>query len=255
MAEIDVAPVRGARRPFSPVALASFLLALLVGLVAALSGLGSRWGWWHFRAGFTLLRWSAYAAIAVALLSLAGAYLSRPGSGRRGLPLALLALLICLVVVAVPTSRRRMAAGAPGIHDITTDVANPPPFVAVVPLRRDAANPVEYGGPEIAAQQRKAYPDLRPVILDLAPQRAFQKALDAAKDMGWEIVGTDPRAGRIEATDQTFWFGFKDDVVIRLTPQGQRTVVDVRSVSRVGRGDMGTNARRVRDYLAKLQES
>jgi uncharacterized protein (DUF1499 family) len=254
MAELDVVHATGARRPFSPIALAAAVLALLVALMAALSGLGSRWGWWHFGFGFSLLRWAAYAAIAVGILSVVALLLTRPGGRRRGFALAAFALLVCIVIVAVPMAKLREGRNAPPIHDITTDVQNPPQFVAVVPLRANAANPVEYGGPEIAAQQQEAYPDIRPVVLDLPPQRAFQRALDAARDMGWEIVAADAQAGRIEATDQTFWFGFKDDVVIRLTPQGGRTIVDVRSVSRVGRGDVGTNAKRVREYLRKLHE-
>ncbi len=241
------------RRPLSRVAVAAAGLAVGVTLLAALSGLGSRWGLWHFRTGFTLLRWSVYLGIFTILLSLVAVARTRPGSHRRGLPLALFALLVAGVVAAVPYSWQRQARGVPPIHDISTDTDNPPLFAEVLPLRADAANPAEYGGPEIAAQQNEAYPDIRPVVLNLPQDRAFQRALDAARSMGWEIVGSDPAAGRIEATDQTRWFGFKDDVVIRLTPSGERSILDVRSVSRVGRSDVGTNAKRIREYIAEVQ--
>jgi uncharacterized protein (DUF1499 family) len=240
-------------RPRSPAAVAAVLLALLTGLAALLSGLGSRWGLWHFGTGFKILRYSAWAAIAVAILSIVAVLLTRPGGPRSGFVLAFIALVISLIVLAIPYQFQRAARSAPPIHDISTDVNNPPQFVAVLPLRKDAPNPAEYGGPKIAAQQQKAYPDIQPLLLQLPLQRAFQRALDAAHSMGWEIVATDPATGRIEATTRTFWFGFHDDVVVRLTPIGQLSVVDVRSVSRVGGGDVGTNARRVREYLGKVK--
>ena len=248
-----VAPVPPPRRPASRIARTAAGLAILLTLVAVLSGFGSKLGIWHFRVGFTLLRWSAMAAIVVALLSLYAAIRTRPGSGRRGFPHALIGLVLSLVVFLVPWSWQRTARSVPPIHDISTDTNNPPQFVAVVPLRSDAPNPVEYGGPEVAAQQRQGYPDIQPVVLDLPADRAFQRALDAANEMGWEIVASDPASGRIEATDETFWFGFEDDVVIRLTPLQQRTILDVRSLSRVGGSDVGTNAGRIRDYLEKIE--
>lgn len=141
---------------------------------------------------------------------------------------------------------------APPIHDITTDIVNPPRFVAITPLRAGATNSAEYGGAEIAVKQRKAYPDLKTVIVNTSQERAFQLALDAAQTMGWDIIASVPGEGRIEATDSTFWFGFKDDIVIRVTPAGYRSMVDVRSVSRVGISDTGTNAKRIREYLKAL---
>ena len=227
-------------------------LAVLLGLLAVLAGFGSRWGIWHFRTGFTLLEWAARGALGVAVLSLPVLWFTRPGSGRRGFILTLVGLALALTVVAVPWQWRRTAATVPPIHDITTDTENPPAFVDVVPLRADAPNPVEYAGSEVAQQQRAAYPDLRPVILDTPLEASFERAMEAVSRMGWEVVGTDPAAGRIEATDRTFWFGFRDDVVIRLTPSNGRTIVDVRSKSRVGRSDVGTNARRIRAYLDVL---
>lgn len=248
-----IEPPREKPRRWSPVALAALGLALLSALIGALAGLGSRWGIWHFRTGFQLLEWAVYGALAAGALALIAIILTRAGPRHRGFSLAVIALLIALVVAYVPWNWRRTARSVPPIHDITTDLENPPEFAAVIPLRTNASNSVEYGGPQVAEQQRRAYPDIRPLILDLPRERAFQRALDTAQEMGWEIVAASPTAGRIEATDRTFWFGFRDDVVIRLTPLNDRTVVDVRSLSRVGGSDVGTNAERIRDYLKAVQ--
>ena len=247
-----VAPAR--RLPRSRIAVAAVTLAVVFGLLAIFAGLGSRWGLWHFRTGFNLLRYAVYGGLATLVLSLIAVIQTRPGSSRRGLPLALFALVVSALFVVIPWSWQRQARSVPPIHDITTDTENPPQFVSVLPLRADAPNSATYEGDSIASLQRQAYPDIRPVVLDLPPERAFQRALDSAREMGWEIVANDPASGRIEATDRTLWFGFKDDVVIRLTPTGDRTVVDVRSKSRVGGSDVGTNARRIREYLEGVQE-
>lgn len=241
------------RRRLEPTAIAALALALLAAIVAAFAGLGARWGLWHFGTGFQLLRWAAYGAMAAIAIAMIAIFLTWPGRARRGLPIAVVALLLAAAVAYVPWSWRSTARSVPPIHDITTDLENPPEFVAIVPLRADARNPVEHGGPEVAAHQRRGYPDIRPLVLDMPQDRAFQRALDTAHEMGWEIVDVNPEEGRIEATDRTFWFGFEDDVVIRLTPLNDRTVVDVRSLSRVGGGDAGTNARRVRKYLEAVQ--
>jgi uncharacterized protein (DUF1499 family) len=239
---------RGARRLLTVGA----VVVVLAVLVIALSGLGSRWGWWEFRTGFKLLAWGGYAALAGAALTVVGALLARgPGWGRR---LALAAALAVLAVgtVAVPWQWRRTARAVPPIHDITTDTENPPAFVALRDRRPGARNPVEYGGPEVAAQQRAGYPDLAPATLRVPPAEAVARAAAVARDLGWEVVAVDTAAGRVEATDRTRWFGFYDDVVVRVTAASEGARVDVRSLSRVGGSDVGTNARRIRTFLARL---
>lgn len=240
-------------RPLSRLALAAFFLAILIGLLAMMSGFGYRFGLWDLGTGFTLLEWAAYGGLAAVVLSVVAIVRTRPGGPRRGLVLAVFGLLVGLAVFAVPWQWRRTAQSVPPIHDITTDTENPPEFVAIAPLRADAPNPIEYGGPEIAAQQREGYPELAPLILELPPEQAFERALDAAGEMGWEIVAADAAEGRIEAIDETLWFGFKDDVVIRVTPAGGGSRIDVRSLSRVGGSDVGTNAQRIREYLERVE--
>lgn len=217
-----------------------------VGLLLA-AGPGTRMGLWTFRTGFQMLRYAVYGGAGGAVLAVIALLVG----DRRGL--AILALVLGLGAAGPPVMLMRSARSKPPIHDITTDTDNPPPFVAVAPLRRDAANPVAYGGPEIAAQQKTAYPDLKPAALSVPPAQAFERALQAAKAQGWEIVAAVPAEGRIEATATTQWFGFKDDVVVRVRPEGAGSRVDVRSVSRVGRGDVGANAARIRKFLDALR--
>ncbi|HEX6106938.1 MAG TPA: DUF1499 domain-containing protein [Gemmatimonadales bacterium] len=229
--------------------LAPWLSGLAVLLLVA-AGPASRLGLWDFRTGFQLLRWAAYLGIAGAgtgLLSL----LWRPPGTRPWRPVV--AIVLGLFAVLLPWRWMEEARKVPPIHDITTDTERPPEFVAVLPLRADAPNSAEYEGEAVAAQQRTAYPDIAPLRLDRPPGETFARALEQARESGWEIVAADSAAGRIEATATTFWFGFRDDVVVRVTPDAGGSRVDVRSVSRVGRSDVGANARRIRAYLDRLR--
>ena len=231
-------------------------LTIASALVLVAAPLGYRLGVVSLRfALLILLRWGVYLAVGGAVLSLVGLIvtLTRPKETRRGIALAAVSLVVAAGLIAVP-ARFRMGPPTPPIHDITTDTQDPPEYVAVLPLRADAPNTTDYGGERIAAQQRNAYPDLQPAILKVRPSRAFDRALAAVHEMGWDLVHADVSAGRIEATDTTFWFGFKDDVVIRVRPTEGGSRVDVRSLSRVGRGDAGTNAKRIRAYLNVLTQ-
>ena len=144
------------------------------------------------------------------------------------------------------------AKSLPLIHDVTTDTADPPAFVALLETRRKAPNGADYGGEAVAAEQRRGYADIKPVVVKAPPREAHQRALDAARSLGWEVAASDAAAGRIEATDTTRFFGFKDDIVIRVRPEGEGSRIDVRSASRVGLSDIGANAARVRRFLDEL---
>ena len=235
------------------VAYLGFALAVAAALAAVASGLGSRAELWTFRGGFGILRWAAWGGVAAAAISLLGLALAF-GGRRRGSALLLgaLGIVIGLVTAWIPWSWKQRAEQVPPIHDISTDLSDPPAFEAILPLRAEAPNPSEYGGDSIARQQREGYPDLGPITMEAPPEAAFLLAVDAAREMGWEIVESDPGRGRIEATATTPWFGFKDDVVVRVRPEADGSRVDVRSVSRVGRSDVGTNARRIEEYLEML---
>jgi uncharacterized protein (DUF1499 family) len=142
----------------------------------------------------------------------------------------------------------------PRIHDITTDTENPPQFVALRAIREKSPNGPEYGGEKIAQQQKAGYPDIQPLMLSEAPAPAFERALAAARNMGWEIVAAVACEGRIEATATTRWLRFKDDVVIRITPAAAGSRIDVRSKSRLGRSDLGANAKRIRAYFSAFSK-
>lgn len=219
------------------------------------AGVGSRLDWWHFRTGFAILKWGAIAGTVGALLSLAGAILTRPGSGRRGFVAAVAGIVLGALAFGVPWHWSRKAEQVPAIHDITTDTENPPVFVSVLALRKNAPNPAEYGGPEIAEKQRAAYPDMRPIDVGSPPAQAYDRAVEVGRGMGWQIVDGNREEGRIEATATTRWFGFKDDVVVRIVPTaGQGSRLDIRSVSRVGISDVGANACRIRTFRTRFIE-
>ncbi|MDT8437460.1 MAG: DUF1499 domain-containing protein [Wenzhouxiangellaceae bacterium] len=230
----------------------ALLLSLLALLVLLIGGPGYRLGLWGL--GFGLLGVMRYALILGAIGALAALVQLLLPRFRRGrsLPLAV-ALVLGLVVVAVPLSVRQTAERLPMIHDISTDTEDPPAFVEIAPLRADAPNPVAYAGAETAAAQRAGYPDLETAHSELAPAALFEHALAAARAMGWEIVAHDQTAGRIEASTTTFWYGFVDDIVIRIRPSADGSALDIRSKSRVGRSDLGANAARIRAFLERLQ--
>jgi uncharacterized protein (DUF1499 family) len=239
-------------RSIPVIAQAGLALSLLACIVIVLAGFGVRIRLWNFGTGFEILKYGAWCGAAAFAVSLAGAFLSVRNRRMAAALLSIVGVLIGFAAFGKPLLWKMTAYHAPPIHDITTDIVNPPQFVAVVPLRAGAPNPVEYGGAEIAVRQREAYPDIKTLIVNSSPERAFQQALEAVRAMGWNIVATVPGEGRIEATDSTFWFGFKDDIVIRITPAGYRSMLDIRSVSRVGTGDAGANANRIRAFMKAL---
>ncbi len=234
------------------VAWAGLVLAVLAGIAAALAGLGSRWGWWYFMRGFSILQGAAVAGIVAAAVSLIGGIAVRHEHHRSIFLIAAAGILVGLITAGIPWSWMRLAERMPNINDITTDMTNPPQFVKIMPLRQNAPTPAMYGGSRIANQQRAYFPDIKPIILPIATSTAFDYALRTAKQRGWQIVDADASAGRIEAVATTFWFGFKDDVIVRITPAPGGSRVDMRSVSREGSGDIGTNANRIRSFLREL---
>ena len=226
------------------------LLAMVASLLLLSSGPGTRLDLWEFGTGFKLL--GAAAIVGLVASAVALVMLLIPRIRRRGMAGLVVALVVGLAVAFVPWSGMQRARSVPPIHDISTDTNRPPEFVAILPLRAEAPNPAVYGGPELAAAQIGAYPDLKTHRIATAPAQAFERALQVAQGLGWDIVSADAAAGRIEATDTTFWFGFKDDVVIRIEPDAAGSRVDVRSVSRVGMSDVGANAARIRAFLKAL---
>lgn len=206
---------------------AALVLGILAVVLLLLSGPGVRLGLWPWQTGFVLLRAAVFAGAGAALLSVIGLLIPRARSMM--LPAA---LALGVAAAAVPLEFQRRARAVPPINDIST--------------AGDTA-------PAMAEQQRRAYPDVRPLMVPVPPEEAFAKARSAALALGWEIVSADPAAGRIEAVATTRWFGFRDDVTVRVSRDGAASRIDVRSRSRVGRGDAGANADRIRRYLKMLR--
>jgi uncharacterized protein (DUF1499 family) len=233
-----------------------FCLAMLSLLLLALAPVGWRAGWWHFRFAFTwLMTASAAVAAAAVVVSLPALLMDRSQLSASAAAMAATGLVLGAVLIYIPWHYDRVRKRVPRIHDITTDVENPPEFAAVL-LARAAENAAAaaYAGPAVARLQKAAYPDIAPLELRLSAAKAFDLALSAAKSMpGWEIVASDPATGRIEASQASRWFRFTDDVVIRVVPSGSGSRIDMRSLSRQGRSDFGVNAARIRAYIATLR--
>jgi uncharacterized protein (DUF1499 family) len=204
---------------------------------------------------FAILPWAAglgLFAIGAILAGIGGLYCLVSLLGKKGGLTAIVAAAFGLSAIAIPVGIVVAARGAPAIHDITTDTVDVPQFTAITPdVRGPDTNPLAYD-PADAPVQQAAFPTLKPLILTDTPDRAFAKALETAKKQGWVIVDSSEVDGRIEATATVDWWGFKDDVIIRIKPDGTGSRVDVRSQSRVGKGDLGFNADRISDYLADL---
>jgi uncharacterized protein (DUF1499 family) len=243
---------RTARPLAQRVAMTGLILAILCAVIALGSGLGYRLGLWHFRTGFGMLKFAFYAAFFAGVVSLAGLIMS---AGRRPgvLFMGLLGLVIAGVTAYMPWTYSRTVAAVPRIHDITTDIVHPPQFVAAAKLRKADDWPVDYEGTEVGAEQREAYPDIEPLITKAPKDKALEAARQSLSSMGLEIIDVAPGEGRIEAVDTSLLYGFKDDMVVRIQETAAGTRVDVRSMSRVGKSDLGMNAKRIRTFLSRMR--
>jgi hypothetical protein len=242
---------------------AAVVLGIGAVLAALAAAIGSAMGLWSFRAGLSSLRYLFFAAAAGAVLGLIGLVMARR---RAKLMLAnLLALVVALGFVLFLGNLVRIAKSVPAIHDITTDPVDPPQFSRLKLRADDWDNIPDEGQPALKAatpQQRWAvlhkmhYADIiEPHRVATPPAETLRRAAALARDRGWEVALIDPAAGTVEATDTSLFFRFKDDVVIRVRPAPEGgSLVDMRSVSRVGTSDVGVNAKRIRAFLADLQK-
>ena len=250
--------LRRSRRSWAPaIAVLGAVVAVAAAIVLIVAPLGYRAGLWplSIALGFLPQLVAYYAGLAGAVLSLLGLVASAVGKRGGWAVLAVLGIVIGAGTAYVPWNFTQMGRAVPPVNDITTDTENPPPFEAVMPLREAAhAEPVTYS-PDFPSMQKQAFPDIVAPHIDKPVDQAFALALGAVRKMGWTIVAADGERGRIEATDRTFWYGFTDDIVVRVSADGTGSRVDVRSKSRIGSGDFGTNARRVRAYLAAIKSA
>lgn len=241
-------------------------LALAVGGLAAalIAAAGSGAEAWTFRTGFSILRYAFYAAIAGGVVAIVAFFAARRGGVRTG-RLNLVTILIAVVFVAYLMSQIATARAVPAIHDASTDLADVPQFGSLTVRADNLDNIPDDGRPELAALDpenrwkaihREAYGDLRAIRLPQPPAEVVQRAEALVRERGWDVARVDREAGIVEATATTLFFRFKDDVVVRVRPDPARpggSIVDMRSISRVGGSDIGVNAARIRDFLADLQ--
>jgi hypothetical protein len=240
-------------------------LVLCIGAVAAalIAAIGSATGAWHFRVGLGALRYCFYAAAAGAVVALIALVLARRERNGRLVRGNAVALIVAAAFLFYLGDKARTARSVPAIHDISTNLDDMPQFTRVA-VRADNLKKIpDMDKPELKAMapearwkavHRSAYGDLRTVRLGVDSEEAIRRAEALARARGWHIVRADPAAGVLEATDTSFFFRFKDDVAVRAraAPDGG-SLVDMRSISRVGTSDVGVNAKRVRAFLKDLQ--
>ncbi|MBR2515547.1 MAG: DUF1499 domain-containing protein [Halomonas sp.] len=230
----------------------SVLTLFIAVLLMAGAGPAYRWQLLGLGEAFTLLRNGVYATAGAMLLSLLLLVVS--GITRR-LGAALVAVIVIAATLALlylPWQQWQRAQQAPVIHDITTDLQNPPTFNALRNDREAAPNAVDYPGEATARQQRAAYPNVQPLVVDAPATSVLAAAQAEVEASEWRIAAITENT--IEATATTYWFGFEDDVVIRLTEQQDAVRIDMRSASRLGASDIGTNAQRIETFLTALRE-
>ena len=234
--------------------------ALLWGLVSAV---GTGWGFWEFTSGLKGVTWAFFLGIGALLFGALFGWRARKSIAPPPRTRRWAGMLIALVYVGWVGTFLVSALSVPAIHDVSTDLADPPAF-RTLQLRTDnldnipGADDAQMKG--LTPQQRwvtvhqKAYGDIRSVRINEPVPNVVAKAERLAKARGWTIAIALPEEGRMEATETSAFFQFKDDVVIRVRPTdtGEGSVVDMRSVSRVGVSDLGMNAKRVRSFLADL---
>ena len=231
--------------------------AVLLGAVAAtallpIGALGSRLGLWGIGTGIQFLRVGGWLAVIVALIAIVAVAVAWRRRQPKDLRASTVGLVICLLAAGYVGQLQYSFATVPPIHHVSTDTEDPPPFIEVVGLRGTGSNSLDFDAETTAPLQAEFFPWVVPLTMPAQPEAAFAKALAALQGMGLEIVAEHPQQGLIEATATTFWFGFKDDVAVRVRPHPQGAQVDVRSISRVGRSDGGVNAKRIGEILRRL---
>ena len=227
------------------------ILSVLVVLTFPLIALGVKFQFWPFRTAFALLGGVAVTGAILFLLNgLAFLGAQKLNQGRVKM-VSLVSIVILIIPLGFLGLNALKAKQVPFIHDITTDGVNPPTFQHAFAIRGEVENSLDYDTATFALQAA-GYPDIQPSILKGSIEQWSALVLEGIKTQGWVVTFNDNN-GRIEAMDESFWFGFVDDIVIRLTPQEGSVVLDMRSVSRVGKSDLGKNAERIRRLQAWLR--
>lgn len=195
----------------------------------------------------------------LALLLAVAAFVVIWNDGLKGLGRVIAAAALALVMLLPPAAVAALGARLPAIHDITTDIDDPPAFRALGFARSRAANPLGYAGGEVARLQQDVYPEVKPIEFDATPDEVYNSLVALVARRKWHVIGATPprgglRDGRIEAVARSLPFGLREDIVIRVRQSENGVKVDMRSVSRHGERDFGVNAKRIDDLFAELSE-
>lgn len=230
-----------------------FALALIIPVTALMSGLGVRFELWHFKTGFGILQYSVYAALLALVLTTLAAASAHIIHQWIMTKRVIYTLVMSMAVATAPYLYLMEFRKIPTIGDVTTDFDIPPSFIDVAHLREGKNSP-DYPGEEAVALQRQYFPKLQGLVTGYSQQQLITIAEQVATDMGMVIVSSDPELGRLEATATSVWFGFKDDLVVRILRHSEgNTLLDVRSSSRVGRLDGGVNGKRIQQFITRIK--
>ena len=224
-------------------------LALIAPVIMLIAGGLYRLRFVDFQIALLAFAIAVLIAGLAALFGLVGAVLGGHGKTTR----AVTALVVALLVLVAPLNTVRQGAGVPMIHDITTDLEDPPIFVEVPRKRSIGDNSLDIDA-EVLAAQKAYYTDIGPTVLPMAKREAFALVREAVDAFDWVVHAEKANLGYIEATASTPFFGFRDDVIIRVTEDTGGARVDMRSASRVGLSDLGVNAGRIRDFMAMVTQ-
>jgi len=228
-------------------------IPLLLGFPVAV--IAYRLNLWEMGTSFKIIQYTGYASIVILAITL---FVGIFAFIKKHKPIAercaCIAVLLAVPVIGLAMQASK-AKSLPFLHQVTTDTVNLPQFNAIVALRGEGSNPLAYDSEKLAPLQLQAYPELKPIISELTPQRAFLKAIQTAKSLGWEIISQQQEQGTIEAVDTTLLWGFKDDIAIRITATNTGSKIDLRSISRIGGTDLGANAVRVKNFIKMFNES
>ena len=227
--------------------------ALLALLGFPLAVIGFRLGLFEFSVSALMIMATVVLAVAVFFVGMTITFVKRRSNPTLSKAARTASYLVLIPIIAIG-SQFFKGSSVPRIHNISTDVVNPPEFGTFANARAATDNPLMYDPEKLAQVQQAAYPMVKTLITDLPALEAHAKALEVANSLGWEVVESDPSSGFIGATETSTLWGFKDDVVVRISEQDGQRAVDLRSVSRIGQSDLGANAKRIERFLSAFSE-
>ena len=209
---------------------------------------------WNMGTSFQLIKFTAYASVAVLAIALIVGIIAFFKKQKDVVKTCTsVAILLAIPVVGLSMTGAK-AKSLPFIHQVSTDTVNLPKFEKVIELRGDNSNPLAYDREKLEPLQQEAYPELQPIMSTINTEQAFNKAIEVAMNLGWEVVAKDSGKGTIEAVDTTLLWAFKDDVAIRVVATDTGSKIDLRSVSRIGGSDLGANAERIKTFISLFSE-